>query len=165
MKLLFWFTVLSGLTGCACSSTKQSVATPEKATYFAVEPGQKTKVITYHIQVEKFSPSQQIAFNEALAGFDGKCWIWTTPTDKESLISNEPETCLKFVNFTNISSLKPYKRDPTDKKMLLTALEDENHFQIQNFVWDGKKLRRVRNSNSHLGEESLQDFIILWALK
>lgn len=165
MKLLILVTFLSLLSGCTTISTRQAVVSTEEKNYFPVEPTQKTKIVTYHVQVEKLSPTLQNEFEKALAILKGKCWFWAMPSEKETLLKGGPEYCLKFVNFTTVNQLKPYKRDPTEKKMLLSALDEEGHIQVQNYVWDGAKLQRVRNSDSNLRGRSFQDFLILWALK
>lgn len=167
MKLLMLLTLLGLLSGCTTSSPKQAIApsSSEKETYFSVEPHRKTKMITYHVQTEKLSPILQSEFEKALTSLSGKCWVWASPSYKETLSANGPEYCVKFVKFKTMDLLKPFKPDATDKKMLLTALDSEDHIQVQNFVWDGTKLQRVRNSDSHLRDSSFQDFMMLWALK
>lgn len=161
MKLLILLIALGFVSGCAT----KAVITPETETYFSVEPASNTKIITYHVQAEKLSPALQAELKQALANFQGKCWIWSLPSSKQALVASGPESCVKFVAFTTVKPLKPYKKEPTDKKMLLTALAEEGHIQVQNFVWDGAKMQRVRNADSSLNERSFQDFMMLWALK
>lgn len=153
------------MSGCTTSSTKQTATAPEQETYLPAEPTQNTKIVTYHVQAEKFSPALQKEFEQALVSLSGKCWIWALPSHKNNLTENEPEYCLKFVRFETNNSLKRFKSEPTDKKMLLTALNVDGHIQVQNFVWNGAKLQRVRNSDSFLNGRSFQDFMVLWALK
>ncbi len=168
MKALILFAIFSNVIGCTTTAAKQNVAESETITYFAVEPTPKTRVITYHVQPDNFSAKLQSEFDQTLANLSGKCWYWAEPSSRKTLEVSGPEYCLKFVNFTKISHLKPYKRGPTDKKMLLTALDQEDSIQVQNFAWDGVKLQRVRNSDSKLkyeGPDRLAKFMILWALK
>lgn len=178
MKQFVLLTILSFVTSCATStpgSTSSSalsstVVAPEKEIYFAVEPTSKTRIITHHVQTENFSTLLESEFNQAMASLAGKCWLWAVPSYKEVVAANGPEYCLKFVSFKKLSLLKPYKPEPTDKKMLLTALSQDDSIQVQNFVWDGAKLKRVRNSDSKLGsgknhQERFANFMVLWALK
>jgi hypothetical protein len=168
MRLLVLLAISSLVIGCATATHKETFPAPADETYFSVIPTVKTQVITFHVQLEKFSPNLKSEFERALVHFADKCWLWGLPSYRESAEANDPKYCLKFVNFTEIRFLKPYKREPTDKKMLLTALDQEGSIQVQNFVWDGEKLQRVRNSDSKLRDKT-QDratkFMMSWALK
>lgn len=168
MKTLMLFAFFL-VTGCANSTPKQVASAPEEETYFAAEPTPKTRVITYHVQAHKFSTTLQNEYEKALANLVGKCWVWAVLSYKETALTNGPEYCVKFVKFTKSDLLKPYKLEATDKKMLLTALDQEGNIQVQNFVWDGARLQRVRNSDSKLpvevGHDRFLKFMMLWALK
>jgi len=165
VKLSLLITFLFLLNGCAEPSKTQEVAPAETETYLSVEPTKNTKVVTYHVQTEKFSTALQMNFKEALASLSDKCWIWALPSYKNNLTTNGPDYCVRFTSYTSIKPLKPYKKEPTNQKMQLTALTEDGHIQVQNFIWDGKKLQRVRNSDSSLRERSFQEFLVLWALK
>jgi len=165
MKILMLLFALGLMTGCETTAPERVVNVSEKETYFAVTPTPITKTTTYHVQAEKLSPAQQSELEKALAGFEGKCWVWALPSHQQTLTANGPDHCVRFVRFTTSSPLNLYKREPTDKKMLLTGLPDEGHIQVQNFVWNGKELQRVSNSESSVGGRSFQDFMVLWALK
>ncbi len=159
MKLLPAFVILCLMSGCTTSKPVTTVMNPEEEMYFSVEPNSKTRIITYHVEIKKFSPGLQSEFEQAMAHLSGKCWFWAVS-----------DYCVKFVNFTNSSPLKLYKREQSDIKMLLTAMDQEDKIQAQNFKWDGQKLRRTSNSDLKLSSEGNQQdrlvkFMVLWALK
>ncbi len=168
MILLKFLVISILLMGCAATEQKESFSPPAKETYFSVSPNSNTQVITYHVQLEKFSPKLQSEFELALADFANQCWSWGFPPSRQRAEAQDPKYCVKFVQFTDVRLLKPYKREPTDKKMLLTTLDQEGSIRVQNFVWDGEKLQRVRNSNSILqdhAQDRAKTFMMLWALK
>lgn len=165
MKILMLFLALGMMTGCETTAPERVVGVSEKATYFAVTPTPITKTTTYHVQAEKLSPAQQSELEKALAGFEGKCWVWALPSHQQTLTANGPDHCVGFARFTTSSPLNRYKREPSDKKMLLTGLATEGRIQVQSFVWNGKELQRVSNSESSVGGRSFQEFMVRWALK
>lgn len=170
MKLLSVFIILCLVSGCTISKPVSMVMNPEEEMYFPVEPNSKTRIVTHHVEIKKFSPIQKSEFEQAMAHLSGKCWFWAVSSYKEHVKIDGPDYCVRFVNFTNTTPLKPYKREPTDKKMFLTALNQDGSIRVQFFIWDGKKLQRVLNSESKLSnEESSQDrfakFMVRWSLK
>jgi hypothetical protein len=170
MKVIGLLAFLGMITGCATSSSKTATVPIEKEINFTVEPSPETRVVIFHVQTDKFSPSLQREFEQAMANLAGKCWIRAVTSYKETASATNPEYCVRFVSFNNLTPLKPYKRKPTDKKILLTALNEVGSVQVQKFVWDGAELRRVRNSDSKLQSDGnpkdrFENFLILWALK
>ena len=167
------FLSLSGLiAGCTTKAPVQTESPPPvrsepRPNHIAVVPGTNTKVITYHVQLENFPAALKSEAEESLSGLAAKCWIYSD-TPEAMQTPTEPQACFKFAKFKHVDQLKPYKKEPTEKKMLLTALEREK-IHVQNFVWDGAKLQRVHNSDSQIpakaGTDRLADFVVGWAHK
>lgn len=160
----------------ACSTATEKQATVPEATiekrnsnHFSVQPGPKTQITTYHVQTEKFPLELKQEAEQSIDKLAGKCWVYSETSNGETTTSGDPEYCIKFVAFTNVAKLKPYKRVATDIKMLLTQ-ESADQIRVQNFSWNGAKLQRVRNSGSKLPDKEKSDdrfanFLVVWAIK
>lgn len=152
IKTTILLSVILGFTiACSTKLKNESVtvtpSTEQKSLkHSAVKPGAKTHVTIFHVQTEKFPAELKQEFDQTFAKLAGECWIYSDSGDI-SVAGSEPSYCSKFVPFSKVAHLKPYKRNPTDKKMVLTALDQGETIGVQNFRWDGKKLQRIRNSD------------------
>lgn len=175
VKTAILLSVILGIaTACSTKPTSENAKVApsteqKKPKHLAVKPGAKTHVTTFHVQTEKFPAELKQEFDQTFAKLAGECWIYSDVGD-QPVATSEPSYCSKFVPFSKVAHLKPYKRNPTDKKMVLTALDQGETIGVQSFRWDGKKLQRIRNSDSKLpqknqSEDRFADFMMVWAEK
>ena len=172
MRLIFLISIILGFgVSCTTVANKNAVDNSAKEVrYFSVNPGANTQVITYYVQTVKFPSLLQSELEQTMTLLGGKCWLLTELKSQQAVLASGAEYCFRFVRFASVSSLKPYKREPTAKKMLLTALGPEGSLRVENFVWDGSKLQRVRNSDAQLAsvsnaQDRFAEFMMRWAVK
>ncbi|MES2802936.1 MAG: hypothetical protein V4654_10615 [Bdellovibrionota bacterium] len=114
------------------------------------------QVKTYHIEIKNWPDRRQIEsqINELV---DSKvCY------DVNGAPANPPTECHRFAWFKSNEVLKPYKKRPTDIKMVLGYAGGE--MKVTMFKWDGKKNQRILNSGSKM-EPDIKNHILRWTFK
>ena len=115
------------------------------------------QVKTYHIDIKNWPDRRSIEtqINELV---DSKaCYDINGKTQS-------PEVdCHKFTRFTKNSDLKPFKKDPTDIKMVIAYAGGE--MKVMMFKWDGKKTQRILNSGSKFNAQDIKGEVIKWTFK
>lgn len=137
-------------------------------------PAEKTgeKTVTYHVQIGDWPDTLRPRIERVVEELTtpSTCWTITHDRVEKKRLPAGDLRCSRFVHFDSEEALRPWKRDATDAKYYL-QYEEENgiaRIRIQQFVWDGEKLRRAANAGFQrdlTDERGLRDLLVSWTLK
>lgn len=115
------------------------------------------QVTTYHIDIKNWPDRRSIdpQINELV---DSKACYDIDVKPAEPQVN-----CHKFAWFKSNDVLKPFKKNPTDIKMVLAYAGGE--MKVMLFKWDGKKTQRILNSGSKFNAQDIKGEIVKWTFK
>lgn len=114
------------------------------------------QVKTYHIDIKNW-PDRKTIVDQVNELVDSKACY-----DDNFKVQSPEVKCHKFAWFKSNNVLKPFKKNPTDIKMVLAYADGE--MKVIMFKWDGKKNQRILNSGSKL-DPDIKNHIIRWTFK
>lgn len=113
--------------------------------------------VTYHIDIKNWPDRDSIVSQLSELVASKACYdIKGKPVTPEA-------DCHKFAWFKSNDVLKPYKKVPSDIKMVLAHTGTE--MRIIMFKWDGKKAESILNTGVKFDKNKIKETVIEWTFK